>query len=112
MLLLLFQEEKIQLRIQDDLSNSFKSLSSTRLTKRGGLYLPTTHLGKNFKLHRCYFVVQQKLSQQRETIEPMKKPLSLVFAESQFNLTKGSTNCLVPITCEKGNLKFSIMLFL
>jgi len=57
-------------------------------------------------------VVQQKLLQQRETIEPMKKPLSLVFAESQFNLTKDSTNCLVPITCEKEKYNVFIMLFL
>jgi hypothetical protein len=57
-------------------------------------------------------VVQQKLLQQRETIEPMKKPLSLVFAESQFNLTKDSTNCLVPMTCEKEKYNVFIMLFL
>jgi hypothetical protein len=49
------------------------------------------------------FVVHQNLLQLRETIERMKKAFSLVFDESQFNLTKGGTNCLVRNTYEMKN---------
>jgi hypothetical protein len=49
------------------------------------------------------FVVHQNLLQLRETIERMKKAFSLEFAESQFNLTKGSTNCLIGNTSEIKN---------